>query len=281
VARKAKEVEMSFESIRTKLKTVAKENDKNFMELFKQLSFERFLARVGVSNYRENLIFKGGLCLKQYIDISRETKDIDFLARELDGSLATIDSTFRNISGIDLEDYFQFHLVKTSILDLESKDYPGFRIKIDVSFGNIKDRLQIDIGIGDIVDEVNINLGLIKYKDDPLLGEGSVGLCAYPPEFIFSEKLQAIIELKSLNSRMKDYYDCYMLIKSGVLDDGKVKSAIEKTFEKRSTEIELVKVYDELITLWSVFLRKLGLDQIELEDVIKDINEYLKVVCKL
>ena len=76
---------MSEESIRGKLKLIAKETDKNFMELFKQLTFERFLSRVAQSNYRDNLIFKGGLCLKQYIDTGRETKDIDFLIKQLDG----------------------------------------------------------------------------------------------------------------------------------------------------------------------------------------------------
>jgi len=75
---------MSVDSIKAKLKTIAKESDKTFMELFKQLTFERFLARVANSDYRKNLIFKGGLCLKQYVDIDRETKDLDFLLKELD-----------------------------------------------------------------------------------------------------------------------------------------------------------------------------------------------------
>lgn len=81
---------MSVESIRTKLKTIAKDSDKTFMELFKQLTFERFLSRVASSKYRKNLIFKGGLCLKQYIDTSRETKDINFLIKELDGKIEII-----------------------------------------------------------------------------------------------------------------------------------------------------------------------------------------------
>jgi len=267
---------MSVESIRAKLKTIARDTDKTFMELFKQLTFERFLSRVASSKYRKNLIFKGGLCLKQYVDTSRETKDIDFLIKELDGKIETITSVFKSIAEVDLEDEFKFHSVESTILDQENKKYPGFRLRIEVNFGNVKDRLQVDIGIGDIVDEYEMGLDLVKYNDQPLLGNGGVSLYAYPPEFIFSEKFQAIIELKTLNSRMKDYFDCYSLIREDVMNPDILKDAINKTFEKRNTEIQLIEDFStELSSNWELFRKKIDNCPETIGEVIKGINNYL------
>jgi predicted nucleotidyltransferase component of viral defense system len=268
---------MNSESIKAKLKNIAKEDEgKSFAELFKQLTFERFLARVSSSKYRENLIFKGGLCLKQYIDTGRETKDIDFLVKQLDGSVETIKSVFEEIAATDLEDSFEFHSVDTSVLDLEHKQYPGLRIKIVMKLGKMTDRLQIDIGIGDIVDEYEMGINQLEYKDAPLIGESGVSIYAYPPEFIFSEKLQAIIELKTLNSRMKDYFDCFKLIKSGLLEEEKVKNAVEQTFQKRNTDIQEVEDFsDELEPKWNAFCKKIKFENVELKEIIAAINEFL------
>lgn len=268
---------MNIDSIKAKLKKVAKDSDKNFLELFKQLTFERFLARVAISKYRENLIFKGGLCLRQYIETGRETKDIDFLAKKLGGELETIKTVFEEISKVDLEDFFEFHRVDASQLTLEHKKYPGYRIKIDLKFGNMKDRLQIDVGIGDVVDEYEIGLNLIKYKNEPLLGEGGTSLYVYPPEYIFSEKLHAIIELKTLNSRMKDYFDYYMLIQSGVLDQKKTGKAVDRTFKQRDTEFQLIDDYcEDLNPKWKAFINRVSSAPENIEEVIDQINDYCR-----
>jgi predicted nucleotidyltransferase component of viral defense system len=268
---------MNSESIKAKLKNIAnEESGKSFLELFKQLTFERFLIRVSTSAYRKNLIFKGGLCLKQYIDTGRETKDIDFLVKQIDGKKDTINRIFEEIAAIDLEDSFEFYSVSTSILDLEHKQYPGFRVKIELKLGNMTDRLQIDIGIGDVVDEYEIGLHQLEYKNAPLIGKTGVSLYAYPPEFIFSEKLQAIIELKNFNSRMKDYFDCYKLIESGLLDKEKVKNAVEKTFQKRNTDIQKVENFsEELEPTWDAFSKKIKFQGIGLKEVISKINDFL------
>lgn len=267
---------MSFESVRSKLKTIAKESNKTFMELFKQLTFERFLARLAQSSFRNNLIFKGGLCLQQYIEIGRETKDIDFLLKELEGKTETLEKVFQEVCEIKIEDYFKFYEPSITQLDVEHKQYPGYRIKIEVSFGNMKDRLQIDIGIGDVVDEFEMGLNFLEYRGAPLI-EGGVGVLAYPPEFIFSEKLQAIIELKTLNSRMKNYFDCYVLIQNGVLDKKKTKRAIEKTFSRRKTDFQLIEDFsEELGPVWTQFQKKVKGCPKEISQVIGVINSFLK-----
>ena len=258
------------------LKNLANESDRTFMEVFKQLTFERFLARVAYSEYRSNLIFKGGLCLRHYVELGRETKDIDFLIKELEGSQNIIEDIFEDITNVNLDDDFIYHSVSVSVLDLEVKECSGFRIRVEVTFGKMKDRMQIDIGVGDIVDELELGIEQLNYKGSPLLGNGSVTLYAYPPEFIFSEKLQAIIELKSFNSRMKDYFDCYVLIQSGVMDVKKVRNAVEKTFKNRNTKVETVDFYEELDSTWESFTKKIQVDDLGLKEVIRHINRFLE-----
>ena len=101
----------------------------------------------------------------------------------------------------------------------------------------MKDNLQIDLGIGDSVDEYEMGLNLLKYKNQSLMNEVGVSILSYPPEFIFSEKLQAIISLKAFNSRMKDYYDCFVLINNDILDKDKIKNAVTGTFKRIFSEL--------------------------------------------
>ena len=111
------------------------------------------LARVASSTHRDQLIFKGGLCLKQFVDTERETKDIDFLLREINSNTDKVKKLFEEVLILDLNDSFHFELATVSALEAESKQYPGYRVTIQVNLGKTKDTLQVDIGIGDVVDE--------------------------------------------------------------------------------------------------------------------------------
>ena len=268
---------MGAESIKAKLKTISKKTGKGYMELFKQLTFERFLARVSSSEYKENLIFKGGLCLKEYIVSGRETMDIDFLVKKINNEVSTIESVFRTIAEINLQDDYEFKEVKASKLDIEHKQYPGIRVKLTAKLGNMKDRLQIDIGFGDVVEERMIELTQTEYKGKSLIDSESVEVMAYPPEYIFSEKLQAIIELGEFNSRMKDYFDCWVLVSSDILSPQKTREAITKTFDKRETAIQLIGDYPkELEMLWSQFKKKVKTAPPSIQDTVDKINEHIK-----
>ena len=98
------------------------------------------------------------------------------------------------------------------------------------------------MGVGDVVDEFEMVLDVIQSKGAPLISQGGVSVLAYPPEFIFYEKLQAIIDLGALNSRMKDYFDCHVLITKDILDEAKVITASKKTFQNRKTELQKIDV---------------------------------------
>ncbi|MEI8345887.1 MAG: nucleotidyl transferase AbiEii/AbiGii toxin family protein [Pseudomonadota bacterium] len=98
--------------IKSKLKTISKERNISFNLLLEALFFERFLARLAKSPHKDNLIFKGGQCLAQYINLGRETRDIDFLLQRVKSSKDEVKTIFDEIVAINLEDEFQFLDVK-------------------------------------------------------------------------------------------------------------------------------------------------------------------------
>ena len=160
-------------------------------------------------------------------------------------------------------------------------DYPGFRLHIEASLGNIKQRVQLDFGFDDVTVPDPQEL---KY---PVLIEGFEHpvVLAYSPETIIAEKLQAIIELSGINSRMKDFYDVYCLLNDHKLDKTALHDAIKATFENRNTIIskdhelfsdEFGKEENRL-KMWQAFLKKADVRKdLDFPAVINLIRETLK-----
>lgn len=187
------------QSIKQKLKNISKELNTPFNLLLDTLFLERFLVRIGNSSYSEKLIFKGGMCLSQFIELGRETRDIDFLLTQVKGNIESIKSMIEEIASIDAGDNFLFSQAEVGELSIEHKKYPGYRISIQGQLGQIKNKVSIDIGVGDIVRPRALEVELMKSKE-PLF-EKSINLKSYPPEYIFSEKIEAILHLGEANSR--------------------------------------------------------------------------------
>lgn len=272
------------QSIKDKIRLIFSQTGESYNSIFTRLVLERFLARLEQSKYKDNLIFKGGLCLSNFINIGRETKDIDFLINSLKTTKKELKKVFDEIALIVLPDGFNF--TNVNVTDLKNdKEYPGFRVIIGYSFGQAKNEIQIDLGIDDIVDSENINFQTLKTSKSSLISPDNIQITAYTLEFIFSEKLETAIKRGKDNSRMKDYHDMFMMISSGLLDIEKVKDSISKTFEHRKTVKNLIPTFDtqellKLQDLWERHRNQLTEDiknQLpeNFLDVCKDINTYL------
>lgn len=265
------------QSIKQKLKNISKEMKIPFNSLLETLLLERFLVRIGKSKYVDNLIFKGGMCLAQFIELGRETRDIDFLLTQLKGSIKEIENVIKEIASLDVGDDFIFTLIHVSELSIEHKKYPGHRISLQGELGQIKNRISIDIGVGDIVRPRLLEVELMKSKE-PLF-EDSINLQAYPPEYIFSEKLEAILHHGDLGSRMKDFYDCHRMIQENILDEALLKEALVETTSTRGTKLTLVsEELDIFGHLWQNFLKGNRLEDINMKDVVDNINSLLKKI---
>lgn len=137
--------------------------------------------------------------------------------------------------------------------------------------GQIKNNVSIDIGVGDVVRPRMLDVELMGANK--LLFENSITLSAYPPEYIFSEKLEAILYLGELNSRMKDFYDCHQLIKDNGLDVSILKKAISETMDNRGTPLALIPEFTEVFDMrWKAFLKKNKMGDLELKEVIVEIK---------
>lgn len=265
------------QSIKAKLKNISREQEIPFNSLLETLLLERFLVRIGKSDYKEKLIFKGGMCLAQFIKLNRETRDIDFLLTHIQGSIPEIEKVINEIATIDVGDDFVFSMPKVSELSLEHKKYPGYRISLQGELGQIKKKISIDIGVGDVVRPSPLKVELLRSKE-PLFEE-NISLSAYPPEYIFSEKFEAILYHGELGSRMKDYYDCYRMIDESVLDMKLLKESLRETASNRGTELKLIPENIEPFSdLWSNFLRGNELDELDMKEVIKLINSAIQKV---
>lgn len=252
------------QSIKQKLRDISQKEKISFNRLLDNLFLERFLSRISLSTYKEQLIFKGGMCLAQFINLGRETRDIDFLLTKITSTKEVISRVIQEIIAIDPGDDFIFAFKDISQLSLEHKKYPGLRILLEGQLGQIKNKVSIDIGVGDVVRPRYIDVKLMKSK---------IPLYSYPPEYIFSEKFEAILHHAELNSRMKDYYDCYRMIAENVLDDKQLRESLQETTFNRGTPLTLIhKDTSAFENLWKGFLKKNKIENLDLSSVVEVIN---------
>ena len=201
------------QALKDRLQTIAKERAIPFNACWKQLLLERFLARLGRSAHANKFIFKGGFLLAYLMKIGRETIDLDFLLTRMKAEEKRLEEICKEITAVSLDDGFIFSFVSIQLLSQPHMNYPGYRIILNTLFAKMKDKIHIDIGIGDVVEPQHREIKLFQYRGKPFF-EDAVSLLVYPIETIFAEKLETILSKGSRNSRMKDYHDLILLMRS-------------------------------------------------------------------
>lgn len=165
--------------------------------------------------------------------ISRPTMDIDLLGK-INNSLEEIKAVIRDACKMDVEEdgmFFNEQTVSAARIT-ENAEYEGVRIRIQGNLGNARVSLQIDIGFGDVIVP---GPGKVAYP--VLLEFPSPELNGYTMETTIAEKYQAMVKLGVLNSRMKDFYDTWMLSRTFDFSGEVLVEAIERTFNNRKTEL--------------------------------------------
>ena len=264
------------ESKNRKLLHISQTNGLNFNNLQRRYLQERFLYRISVSRFRDNFILKGGLLLV-VVDFpsSRPTMDIDFLVKNISRNQENISAVFKEICDIDSNDGIKFdsQSVETSEIEKDG-DYNGVRVRFTATMGTSKTVLSIDLGFNDILipSPRKISFPVILNEEHPQLN-------AYCIETIIAEKFEAITKLALTNSRMKDFYDLYLILSNNALDMNILKESIKATFQHRRTAIVYTPIaftatfYSDKNKQiqWKSFLSKRN---------IKDVPEDLSVVVK-
>lgn len=221
-------------SIKAKLLNLAKKEQLDYQLLVIRYLYERLLYRLSVSDYREKFYLKGGALLYAFEkEFSRPTLDIDFLGVKIKNDMSHIKDVFTEICSLSCkEDGINFDITAITAEDItENKAYTGIRVSIVAYIDSIRQVMKMDIGFGDVVMPKPL---VITY---PALMEElpAANIVAYSLESVIAEKFQAMIELSEVNSRYKDFYDVYKILKNQHLNDDALSAAIHATFQNRET----------------------------------------------
>jgi predicted nucleotidyltransferase component of viral defense system len=224
-------------SIRARLLNYARDVQEDFQMLLNRYARERLLYRLSQSSYRERFVLKGATLFSVWSEKPfRSTRDADFLSFG-PNDVASVASVFRELCGIeseDSEDGVRFDSTTIQAAQIrEEEEYAGVRILLDAFIGKAKARVQVDIGFGDAItpEAQEIKLPVILELPAP-------SLRAYPKETVVAEKLQAMAVLAETNSRMKDFYDLWVLQRYFEFTGKDLAAAIQATFARRRTDVD-------------------------------------------
>jgi predicted nucleotidyltransferase component of viral defense system len=216
--------------LKSKIKNLALKNKIPAQAVLQNFMLERLLERITVSKYRDKFILKGGMLIASMIGIgSRTTMDMDATLRGYPLSEETIQNIFTDICGITLDD--DVVLTLNSIIPIREEDeYGGYRLAIMARYEAINTPLKIDITTGDV-----ITPEAIRYSFRSSFEEKRIEIWAYNIETILAEKVETILRRSILNTRPRDFYDVYILMKTHrrMIDKDIFIAALNATAQQR------------------------------------------------
>jgi predicted nucleotidyltransferase component of viral defense system len=272
-------------SVRQRLLNLAHARGQPLDLLLTRYALERLLHRLSLSPHRKRFVLKGALLLTTWFDEPhRATRDLDLLGFG-DPSDDALLSVFREVMLLAADDGVSFDVGKLQIAPIrEGLEYGGSRLRTTAALAGARIPIVIDVGFGDAIEPGAEEIDLPVLLDMP-----SPQLRAYAPETVIAEKVHAMVILGLANSRMKDYYDVWMLLRKIELDPGRLRRAVEATFEQRSTPVPTI-MPDGLSDAfaenpgkeaqWKAFVRNLSVPAPALLDVIADLRDSLSSVFK-
>ncbi len=262
------------DSIRALLLNRARENGEDYNQLLTRYALERWLYRLSVSDQQSGFVLKGALLFALWFDEShRPTRDADFLGfGEADADL--LRARVRSVCTIACDDGMRFDPDSVQVEPIrEQANYDGLRAELLGWLGTARCNVQLDVGYGDAVTPE------AQQMDYPtiLADAPAPRLLVYPRETVLAEKLEAMIVLGMRNSRMKDYFDMWVLLRQGGIDPTLLGKAIHATCKRRGTPLPEswpIGLADEFaedaskLTQWKAFLGKNRLEAPALAEVI-------------
>ena len=270
-------------SIRQRLLNRARQEQVTFDAVLNRFGRERLLYRIGISEYRDQFLLKGAMLFAIWYDMPhRPTRDIDLLGFG-PGELFVLERVFREITQQPVDDGLRFSETVQSEEIRKEANYAGARVTLVATLEKARIPLQVDVGFGDLVTPA------AEQIDYPVLLEdlNSPSLGAYPVYTVVAEKLQAIVSLGMVNSRLKDYFDLQVLLEREELDELVLAEAVRLTFAVRSTPLpqqmplglsgEFAEDQDKQ-GQWRAFLQRNELDDVPLPQVVAQLREWLMPV---
>lgn len=272
---------VSADSVRARLITLARERGEQAELVLTRYAIERLLYRLGESAYRERFVLKGALLFDLWFDDARRpTRDADLLGHGEHDSDA-VAAVFREIVTLQADDGITFDPASLAAIDIRQQArYPGVRVTVLAHLAGARLKVQVDVGFGDVIalppDDVAYP-GLLPDVPAPRLQ-------VYPKESVLAEKLHILTTLGIANSRLKDYYDLWVLCEQAGFEFAPTAQAVAATFERRATPLAGVLPIGlgaefgtdaAKQTQWKAFLRRSGLDAPPLPEVVGRLATFL------
>ena len=245
------------------IRNLSKKKSADAQILMRNYMMERFLERISLSEYKNQFILKGGMLVAAMVGLdARATMDLDATIKGTNVSVEDVEMIISKIISIPLNDGVLFRIKRISEI-MEEADYPGVRVSMETKFDGVITPLKIDISTGDVITPREI-----KYKFNLMLEDRTIEVWAYNLETVLAEKLETVVSRNVTNTRMRDFYDIYILQKlygeqlsKDVLWDALVATAKKReTLEQIETE-DIDEVFDEIQSssvmenLWKAYQR--------------------------
>ena len=250
----------SSKQLKDLIRNLSKEVGIEAHVLIRKYMMERFLERVSSSKYNGSFILKGGMLVAAFVGVeARATMDIDTTIKGIPVTIVDMERTITEISNIDLEDNVKFRIKKVSEI-MDEAEYSGIRFSMDAVLDGAVIPLKIDISTGDVITPREI-----AYSYKLMFEDRTIPIMKYPIETVLAEKLETVISRSITNTRMRDFYDIHILLKSQNINADILALALERTAKKRGnfsllenaeSVLKIVKSDEDMKRLWNIYQKK-------------------------
>lgn len=250
----------SSKQLKDLIRNLSKEVGIEAHVLIRKYMMERFLERVSSSKYNGSFILKGGMLVAAFVGVeARATMDIDTTIKGIPVTMVDMERTITEISNIDLEDNVKFRIKKVSEI-MDEAEYSGIRFSMDALLDGAVIPLKIDISTGDVITPREM-----AYSYKLMFEDRTIPIMTYPIETVLAEKLETVISRSITNTRMRDFYDIHILLKSQNIDADILALALERTAKKRGnfnllenaeSVLKVVKSDEDMKRLWDIYQKK-------------------------
>lgn len=221
------------------IRNLSKKNSADAQILMRNYMMERFLERISLSKYRDKFILKGGMLVAAMVGLdARSTMDLDATVKGIDLNLDGVADLIAGIVSVPIDDGVTFRVNKISEI-MDEAEYPGIRVSMTTVFDGVVTPLKVDISTGDAITPKEV-----RYSFKLMLEDRFIDIWSYNLETVLAEKLETIITRATINTRMRDFYDIYILeqLHGNTLNTQILHDALLATARKRETEGHLAEV---------------------------------------
>ncbi len=212
--------------------------------LLRNFMLERFLERIAASKYKHNFILKGGMLIAAMVGIdTRTTMDMDATIKGQTLTAPEITAIIEDILATPVDDGVEFSMRGIEEIR-EEADYPGYRVSIGAVLDKTKQTLKIDITTGDFVTPQEI-----EYSFKLMFEDRTISIMAYNLETVLAEKFETVVTRSVTNTRMRDFYDIYILTTTQQFNSDTFRAALQKTVKKRGTSEQMGDMTDVIQTV--------------------------------